>query len=122
MQVRINKKTFISILAVAFIIILIPVSYVYIKNIGFLGKDSVAESIENIPTEEKIIKVYSNGQLLYVFEGYYSVVDHDGDFVIIKYENNQEVARMNTYGHVSVVEIPASEEVHATELLRRENE
>ena len=56
MQVRINKKTFISILAVAFIIVLIPVSYVYIKNIGFLGKDSVAESIENIPTEEKIIK------------------------------------------------------------------
>lgn len=122
MKIRVNKVTFISILIVTFIIVLVPFIYLYYENVGFLGEDTMKESIGNIPTTETIVKVYSDGQLLYVFEGYYSVIDENGDFTIIRYENDEEVSRINTYGHISVVELPASEEIHAAELQRRENE
>ena len=100
MKIRVNKVTFISILIVTFIIVLVPFIYLYYENVGFLGEDTMKESIGNIPTTETIVKVYSDGQLLYVFEGYYSVIDENGDFTIIRYENDEEVSKY-LWSHIS---------------------
>ena len=110
MGTRVKLSSAIIIILIAILILFIPLSYIYYSNFGILGEQAVGEVLETTPEEERIIKVYTEGVLLYEFSGYYKVERNGNNFIVRNFLNGEEISVINLYGNITIVNVPIGEE------------
>lgn len=112
MEFKLKKTTIICII-IALVLILIPCAYLYNGNLGIIAQDSIEQTINGKPKQQHVIKVYSGEELIYEFQGYYTVENYGGYYVILNFVTDEEVLRLNFYGESTITDVPLDEEVNA---------
>lgn len=109
MSKRVKLSSAIIIILITVLILLIPLSYIYYSNAGIFGEQAVGEVLETIPEEKRIIKVYTEGILMYEFSGYYKVECNGNNFIIRNFLDGEEVSVINLYGNITIINVPIDE-------------
>ena len=110
---KIFKRPVVIIVLIILTLIAVPLFYAWNGNFGIIARDSIRQTIEKVPQEEHIVKVYSGGTEIYEFKGYYTVENYGGYYVILDFENDIEVLRLNFYGGSTITDVPIEEESNA---------
>lgn len=112
-NMKIRKKPALIAIVIALFFIFVPVYYLYNGNLGIIARDSIAQTINRVPSGDHIVKVYSGHELIYQFEGSYTVEQYQGYYVILDFVTDEEVLRLNVYGNSTITDVPIAEESHA---------